>query len=87
MTNAKTPGSGTIVRLVGTYDDTGVLLFSQGYKNFKNKDSCTYCHEKKPMMHHYAMAKKGERLTFSETSYCSANCFRKRDKSPYKETP
>lgn len=63
-------------RIVGTWDEEGTLIFSQGYKNFKSKDSCSSCRMKKPMMHKYALAKKGEKLEFSEDTYCSMQCFR-----------
>jgi hypothetical protein len=80
VTNAKTPGSGSTgqahFRIVGTWDEEGTLIFSQGYKNFQSKDSCHYCHLKKPMMHRYALAKKGEELAFSEEVYCGMVCFR-----------
>ena len=87
MTNAKQPGSSTPIRLVGTYDQEGTLLFSQGYKNFTSKSECNWCHLKFPMMHRYALAKKGEKPEFSEAVYCSVRCFRNRDKSPFPQTP
>jgi hypothetical protein len=71
VTSAKRPG----FRLVGTWDDDGTLLFSQGQKNFVSKDSCHQCSKKKPMMYRYALAKKGEKLNFSEEIYCSMDCF------------
>ena len=87
MINARTPGNGSteLVRLVGTYDETGKLLFSKGLKNFKDKTECNWCRVKRPMMHRYAIAKKGEKPNFSEKLFCSVACFRKRDKSPYQE--
>jgi hypothetical protein len=87
VTNAKQPGSSTPIRLVGTFDDKGTLLFSRGYKNFQDKNSCDWCHVKRPWMHHYALAKKGEKPNFSDASFCSVECYRKRDKSPFQQTP
>ena len=85
VTSAKQPGSSTPIRLVGTYDKDGTLLFSQGYKNFQDKNSCQHCRVKRPMMHRYAIAKKGEKPTFSEATFCSVACFRKRDEKPLPE--
>ena len=69
-------------KIVGTWDQEGTLIFSQGYKNFKSKDGCSNCHLKKPMMHKYALAKKGESLVFSEDAYCGMQCFRDKKNRP-----
>jgi len=80
VTSAKHPGKP--FRLVGTYDDELTLLFSQGYKNFEDKTPCNWCSLRKPMMHRFATAKKGEAVTFGDKVFCSVDCFRKRDQSP-----
>jgi hypothetical protein len=36
-------------------------------------------------MHHFAVAKKGDSLDFSDAAFCSVRCFRNRKKSPYQE--
>jgi hypothetical protein len=72
-------------RIVGTYDDEGTMLFSKGQKNFKDKAGCNWCHLKKPLMHRYALAKKGEVPQFSETIFCSPTCYRKRAESPNRQ--
>lgn len=86
MTNAKTPGSGSTgqapFRLIGTYDNEDTLLFSQGFKNFKDKTPCNWCSLRKPLMHRYAIAKKGQPVVFAEAVFCSVDCWRKRDQSP-----
>lgn len=66
-------------RLVGTWDNEGTLLFSQGFKNFIAKKSCGYCQRIQPMMHNYATAKKNEKLTFSTEVFCNLECYRKYD--------
>jgi hypothetical protein len=87
VTSASQPGKPTPIRLVGTYDENGTLLFSQGYKNFTSKMECNWCHLRRPMMHRYAMAKKGETPDFGEKIFCSVACFRRRERSPFQETP
>ena len=82
MTHAREPGKSIPPRLIGTYDDELTLLFSQGYKNFKDKTPCNWCSLRKPMMHRFATAKKGEAVTFGDKIFCSVDCFRKRDQSP-----
>jgi len=87
VNSVKMPGNGSTedtskIRLVGTFDDTGILLFSRGYKNFKTKATCDYCNARNPMMHRYARAKKGEQLTFSDVMFCSVSCYKRRLKSP-----
>lgn len=85
MTSAKQPGRPMPIRLVGTYDETGLLLFSKGFKNFSVWADCGWCHTRKPLMHHYAVAKKGDSLDFSDAAFCSVRCYRNRRKSPFQE--
>lgn len=80
MTSAKPRGNS--FRLLGTWDDEGTLLFSQGHKNFKDKTPCNWCHLKKPMMYRYAIAKKGEVPQFSTEVYCSVLCYRRMAERP-----
>jgi hypothetical protein len=84
VTSARTLGKG--IRLVGTWDDELNLLFSQGHKNFQDKTPCNWCHLRKPMVHRYAIAKKGEVPVFSEQVFCSVACFRKRKETPNQQT-
>jgi hypothetical protein len=82
VTSAREPGKPTPIRLVGTYDNEDTLLFSQGYKNFRDKTPCNWCSKKMPLMHRYAIAKKGEPIVFAEAVFCSVDCWHKRDQSP-----
>lgn len=75
MTFAKE--SGKPIRLVGTFDENGTLLFSRGYKNFQDKNSCNWCRVKRPWMKRFARAKKGEPVVFSEETFCEQGCYRK----------
>ncbi len=82
MTNARERGR--LFRIMGTWDVDGTLLYSLGHKNFREKEPCNWCSQRKPMMHRYALAKKGEIPRFSEQVFCSAECYRKRVESPHK---
>jgi hypothetical protein len=75
VTSAKRHGKS--IRVMGTWDIDESLLYSQGYKNFKTKDGCSFCSLKKPMMKRFAIAKKGETPQFSKESFCGAECYRK----------